>query len=50
MTAPGRIDRRFAALRAEGRGGLVSFLSAGDPDYDTALELLMGLPGAGVDA
>jgi tryptophan synthase alpha chain len=49
MTAPGRIDRRFAALRAEGRGGLVSFLSAGDPDYDTALELLVGLPGAGVD-
>jgi tryptophan synthase alpha chain len=49
MSTPSRIDRRFADLRAEGRGGLVSFLSAGDPDYDTALELLKGLPGAGVD-
>jgi tryptophan synthase alpha chain len=45
----GRIARRFAALKAEGRGGLVTFLTAGDPDYDTALALLEGLPGAGAD-
>ena len=49
MSAESRIDRRFAALRDEGRAGLVIFLSAGDPDYDTALDLLKGLPGAGVD-
>ena len=45
----GRIDRRFAALGAEGRGGLVTFVSAGDPDYDHGLEILKGLPGAGAD-
>lgn len=49
MNAESRIDQRFAALRDEGRAGLVTFLSAGDPDYDSALDLLKGLPGAGVD-
>ncbi|MEO0327162.1 MAG: tryptophan synthase subunit alpha [Pseudomonadota bacterium] len=44
-----RIDNRFAALKAEGRPGLVTFIMAGDPDYDTALEVLNGLPGAGAD-
>ena len=44
-----RITRRFSDLRAENRAGLVAFLSAGDPDPDTALALLKGLPGAGVD-
>jgi tryptophan synthase alpha chain len=45
----GRIARRFASLKAEGRGGLVTFVTAGDPDYDTALALAKGLPGAGAD-
>jgi len=45
----GRIERRFAATRAEGRGGLVTFITAGDPDYDTSLDLLKALPGAGAD-
>ena len=49
MSTESRIDRRFDALRDEGRAGLVSFLSAGDPDYHTALDVLKGLPGAGVD-
>lgn len=44
-----RIGRRFAALRQEGRGGLVTFLTAGDPDRETALEILKGLPAAGAD-
>jgi tryptophan synthase alpha subunit len=30
---PSRIDRRFAALKAEGRKALVAFVTAGDPDY-----------------
>jgi tryptophan synthase alpha chain len=47
MTA--RIDQRFAALKAEGRAGLVTFLMAGDPDYDTSLALLKALPAAGAD-
>src|SRR6201993_2688313 len=45
----GRIDQRFAALRAEGRAALVTFTMAGDPDYDTALDILCGLPKAGAD-
>jgi tryptophan synthase alpha chain len=44
-----RIDRRFAELKDAGRAGLVTFITAGDPDYDTALEILLGLPEAGAD-
>lgn len=44
-----RIDRRFAALKQQDRAGLVTFITAGDPDYDTSLEILRGLPGAGAD-
>ncbi|MGE0232041.1 MAG: tryptophan synthase subunit alpha [Flavobacteriaceae bacterium] len=44
-----RIDRRFAALKAEGRAALVTFVTAGDPDYDTSLAILKGLPAAGAD-
>ena len=45
----GRIARRFAALKAAKRGGLVTFVTAGDPDADTSLKLLAGLPAAGAD-
>ena len=44
-----RIDKRFAALKAEGRAGLVTFFTAYDPDLKTAQALLDGLPGAGAD-
>lgn len=44
-----RIQARFAQLAAEERAALVTYLCAGDPDYDTSLTLLKGLPGAGVD-
>jgi tryptophan synthase alpha chain len=44
-----RIARRFAALKAEGRAGLVPFLTCGDPDAATFSELLAGLPAAGAD-
>ncbi len=44
-----RIDRRFAALRAERRAALVTFTMAGDPDPDTALAILKALPAAGAD-
>ncbi len=44
-----RIDKRFAALKQEGRGALITFLSAGDPDYDHSLEIIKGLPAAGAD-
>ena len=44
-----RIAARFDALKAEGRGGLITFLTAGDPDLDTSRDILMGLAGAGAD-
>ena len=44
-----RIDRRFAALKEEGRVALVTFVMAGDPDYDTSLEIVKKLPPAGAD-
>ncbi len=47
MTA--RMDQKFADLKAEGRPALVTYFMAGDPDYDTALEIMKALPGAGAD-
>jgi tryptophan synthase alpha chain len=44
-----RIDRRFAALKEEGRAALVTFIMAGDPDYDTSLAIARALPKAGAD-
>jgi tryptophan synthase alpha chain len=44
-----RVDRRFAALKQEGRAALVTFTMAGDPDYDAALAILKALPKAGAD-
>lgn len=44
-----RIDRRFAALKAEGRAALVTFIMTGDPDYDTSLAVVKALPKAGAD-
>jgi tryptophan synthase alpha chain len=44
-----RIATRFAVLRREGRGALVTYLQAYDPDPATSLALLRGLPGAGAD-
>tara|TARA_B100000676_G_scaffold313184_1_gene392042 strand:+ start:3699 stop:4535 length:837 start_codon:yes stop_codon:yes gene_type:complete len=45
----GRIERRFAALKTEGRGGLVTFVTAGDPNKAVSLEIVLGLPAAGAD-
>ncbi len=44
-----RIDRRFAALRQEGRAALVTFTMAGDPDHETSLAIAKALPKAGAD-
>jgi hypothetical protein len=49
ILAAGRIDRRFAALKDEGRPALVTFVMAGDPDYDTSLAIVGALPKAGAD-
>jgi len=44
-----RIDARFAALKQQGRAGLVTFTMAGDPDPATSLAILKSLPRAGAD-
>ena len=44
-----RIAARFAALKAEDRAGLITYVMAGDPDVETAIEILKGLPAAGAD-
>jgi tryptophan synthase alpha chain len=49
MNQQSRIDRRFAALKREGHKALVTFVTAGDPDYATSEKILLGLPAAGAD-
>jgi tryptophan synthase alpha chain len=49
MTAATRIDARFQELAGEGRAALVTFITAGDPDYETSLAILKALPEAGSD-
>lgn len=44
-----RIEARFAELKRDGRKAFVAYVMAGDPDYDTSLEVVRGLPAAGVD-
>jgi len=44
-----RIAARFATLHREGRGALIPFLEAWDPDAATSMALLHGMPGAGAD-
>lgn len=44
-----RIDDKFAALAEQGKKAFVAYIMAGDPDFDTSLEIVKGLPSAGVD-
>ncbi len=44
-----RIDAKFAELAGAGRKAFVAYVMAGDPDFETSLEVVRGLPGAGVD-
>lgn len=44
-----RIDARFAELKRQGRAAFVAYVMAGDPDRETALKILRGLPEAGAD-
>ena len=44
-----RIERCFAKLKQQNRAALVTFVTAGDPDYDTAMRIFKGLPEAGAD-
>jgi tryptophan synthase alpha chain len=49
MSGDTRIDRRFAALKKEGRPALVTFVTAGDPDLETSQAIIEALPKAGAD-
>ncbi|KAA3624378.1 MAG: tryptophan synthase subunit alpha, partial [Proteobacteria bacterium] len=52
MTAsnsPTRLEKRFASLRDAGRSGLVTFVTAGDPDPETGYAIIEGLAEAGAD-
>lgn len=44
-----RIESAFASLKADGRKAFVAYVMAGDPDYETSLAIVKGLPEAGVD-
>lgn len=44
-----RIDTTFANLKSQGRKAFVAYIMAGDPDIDTSLAIMRGLPEAGVD-
>jgi tryptophan synthase alpha chain len=44
-----RIEARFATLKAENRAAFIAYVMAGDPDAATSLDILRGLPAAGVD-
>ncbi len=44
-----RIDDKFAELKAAGKSAFVTYVMAGDPDFDTSLEVVKGLPAAGAD-
>ncbi|HZD25477.1 MAG TPA: tryptophan synthase subunit alpha [Alphaproteobacteria bacterium] len=44
-----RIAKCFATLKAEQRAGLITFVTAGDPDFEMSAAILDGLPEAGAD-
>jgi len=44
-----RIDQVFESLKKENRAAFIPYLSAGDPDLDTTLEILHALDRAGAD-
>lgn len=46
----GRLDDRFAELRARGERALIPFITAGDPDLETTAALVPAIAEAGADA
>jgi tryptophan synthase alpha chain len=44
-----RIDAAFARMKASNRGGLITYVTAGDPDADRSVEILIALANAGAD-
>jgi tryptophan synthase alpha chain len=48
-SASSRIDRRFAALRAQGRKAVIPYVTAGDPFADVTVDVMHGLVAGGAD-
>jgi tryptophan synthase alpha chain len=44
-----RLDERFARLKTEGRTGLVTYVTAGDPDLSRSADIITRLDRAGAD-
>ena len=49
MKVEGRIKNKFVKLEEQNKTGLITFITAGDPNYNISLEILKGLPGSGAD-
>ena len=45
----GRIKKRFELLKSSKEKGLITFVTEGDPDYNTSLSIIKRLPDAGAD-
>jgi tryptophan synthase alpha chain len=44
-----RIDTIFARLRETGKKAFIAYIAAGDPDFETSLQIILGLANAGAD-
>jgi tryptophan synthase alpha chain len=44
-----RVDRRFAELKKQGKKGFIAYLSAGDPNLEDTVDIVLRLEDAGVD-
>jgi len=44
-----RIEKKFAELRSERRKGFIPYITAGDPNLETTLALVLALEKAGAD-
>lgn len=49
MNKIGRIEKKFLDLKNNNKKALITFVTAGDPDYLTSLEIIKKLPNAGAD-
>ncbi len=49
MKVEGRIKNKFVKLEEQNKKGLITFITAGDPNYNISLEILKGLPDSGAD-
>ena len=44
-----RLDKKFAALKNEGKRGFIAYIGAGDPCMDDSVDIVLKLEEAGVD-